>query len=135
MISQPSWAQFTQLRSGQRSGKIKLSSSSSSSTGNNGFCSTQQKLITFPASLHLFIDVQHERLTHFFSLDFMISHHTFIVIYIFLMARRSDKNTSLPLLFFSFNKCWQQWSREAPDGAVHMQFALWPGRLMNPFGS
>lgn len=25
--------------------------------------------------------------------------------------------------------------RDGPDGTAHMQFALWPGRLMNPFGS
>lgn len=25
-----------------------------------------------------------------------------------------------------------QWG--GPDGTAHMQFALWPGRLMNPFG-
>lgn len=32
----------------------------------------------------------------------------------------------------SLYKCWQGWPKDVPDGTTHMQFALWPGRLMNP---
>ena len=56
----------------------------------------------------------------FFSLDFMICW----LVWHEALARMS-----------SLYKCWQQWSRDVPDGTAHMQSALWPGRLMNPFGS
>lgn len=56
----------------------------------------------------------------FFSLDFMICW----LVWHKALARMS-----------SLYKCWQEWSRDVPDGMAHMQFALWPGRLMNPFGS
>lgn len=72
--------------------------------------------MAFPAWLELFINVQRPVLTPWLF-------------------------SSLPDLFPStffrpdFPNPSRRGQRDGPDGTAHMQFALWPGRLMNPFGS
>lgn len=64
--------------------------------------------MAFPASLKLFMNVQRARTHTFFP--------------------------SLPDLFLSTLLPLRFCQRDGADGTAHMQFALWPGRLMNPFG-
>lgn len=88
----------------------------------------EQPLISLTASLHLFMNFQDEWIL--LSLSLSLLHARSLSLSLDLMICWLVWHGALARTS-SLYKCWQGWPKDVPDGTTHMQFALWPGRLMN----